>query len=403
MYRSFLAALALLLSTSVYSQKISVSIFNELSLNTILITPTQGSYKLITGNGEIQLRTDQIIYLSKVGDSILVRDASFNLGTWSRVSIVGQTENDAIRIKPILPSFPARLYDDNLSFYIEFNRVMAINIVDREKYIASVVETEAGPNKAKEFYKAQSLIARTFALAHLDKHKGEGFNLCDGTHCEAYKGRIGLDKNIYTSTLATAGQVIVDTTMQFITAAFHSNCGGFTANSQDVWLTPKAYLVSVEDKHCRSSRNANWEVRIPLGKWKKFLQTKGVDTTAITDVKLYDFKTEVRPLYYPIANQKIPMIEIRSHFSLRSAFFSVVAVKNAIRIVGRGYGHGVGLCQEGAMQMASRGWKYDKIINYYYKNVKIVNINEVTPMEQDINIDIEKKDSTSVPLIHSNK
>ncbi|NOU19251.1 MAG: SpoIID/LytB domain-containing protein [Bacteroidales bacterium] len=395
MNRTLLVTLSLLLCTNLYSQKVSISLFNDLSLNTVLVTPTEGSYKLITGKDEIQLRTDQIVYLSRVGDSILVRDANSNLGTWARISIVGQTDNDAIRVKPILPSFPARNYSDNISLYVEFNRLMVINMIDREKYIASVVEAESGPNKDEEFYKAQSLIARTFALAHLEKHKGEGFNLCDGTHCQAYKGKMNFDKDIYTATVATKDLVIVDTTMQFITAAFHSNCGGFTANSQDVWLIPKSYLVSVEDRYCTSTRNASWEMKIPLGKWKKFLQSKGVDTTAITDIKQYDFKPKERPVYYPIANQKIPTIQIRSNFKLRSAFFSVTAVKNIIRIDGRGYGHGVGLCQEGAMQMASRGWKYDKIINYYYRKVKIVNISEVDQTRSS-DLIIENKDSTIV-------
>lgn len=393
MKRSIIIAISLFLGIGSFAQKISISIFNDLKLNTILVTPTEGSYKIITSKGDIQLKTNQIVYLSRVGDSILVRDASTNLGTWPRVSIVGQTENDVIRVKSIMPAFPARLYDENLSIYVEYNRMMAINIVDQEKYIASVVEAEAGPNKDEEFYKAQSLIARTFALAHLAKHKGEGFNLCDGTHCQVYKGKQGLDKKIYTSTLATKNLVIIDTTKQLITAAFHSNCGGFTANSEDVWLTPKSYLVSVEDKHCLGSRNATWEVRIPLSKWKKFLQTKGVDSTSISDVKQYDFKPKVRPVYYQIANKKIPTIEIRSNFKLRSAFFSVTVVKDMVRILGRGYGHGVGLCQEGAMAMANRGWKYDKIINFYFKGIRIVDINELTPVEQEMKNDMENKDT----------
>ncbi len=396
MNRTILIILVFLFSTNSYSQKISISLFNDLSLNTVLITPTAGNYKLITAKGEIRLLTDQIIYLSKVGDSILVRDANSNLGTWARISIVGQSGEDVIRVKPILPSFPARKYNDNISFYVEFNRLMTINLIDREKYISCVVEAESGPNREDEFYKAQSLIARTFALGHLEKHKGEGFNLCDGTHCQAYKGFIGFDKSIYEATLATEGEVIIDTSKQFITAAFHSNCGGFTANSQDVWLTSKPYLVSVEDKYCTGTRNANWEVAITLKNWKAFLQTKGVDTTLITDIKQFNFKPVGRPVYYPILNQKIPMIQFRTHFSLRSAFFSVQVRKGEVRIIGHGYGHGVGLCQEGAMQMALKGWKYDKIINYYYKGVKIVNITEVAPSSPIIDGDIEKIDSIKI-------
>jgi len=110
----------------------------------------------------------------------------------------------------------------------------------------------------------------------------------------------------------------------------------------------------------------------------------------------------MRPVFYPIANQKIPTTQIRSYFKLRSAFFSIKVVKNEVRIEGRGYGHGVGLCQEGAMQMALKGWKYDKIIKYYYKGVRIVNIGEVTPAEQEISGDAENKDSTNVQSQNNN-
>lgn len=394
MNRISLSIIAFLISLNSFSQKVSISLFNDLNLNTVLVTPTQGDYKLITPKKEIKLAVDQIIYISKLGDSILVRDANSNLGTWARVSIVGNSDEDEIRVKPILPSFPARKYNDNLSFYVDFNRLMTINMVDREKYIAGVVEAESGPNREDEFYKAQALIARTFALGHLEKHKGEGFNLCDGVHCQAYKGIIGFDKDIYKATVETEGEVIVDTTKQFITAAFHSNCGGYTANSQDVWLTAKSYLVSVEDKFCTGGRNANWEVVITLKNWRAFLQSKGVDTTQLNDPKQYDFKPKGRPVFYPILNQKIPTTQIRTHFGLRSAFFSVIVRKTEVRLIGHGYGHGVGLCQEGAMQMANRGWKYDKIINYYYNKVKIVNVSEITPTNPII--DIEKPDSTKV-------
>lgn len=397
MNRIFLFIAVVLISFEGHSQKISISLFNDLNLNTILVTPTQGNYKIITPKSEINLTNDQIIYISKLGDSILVRDANSNFGTWARVSIVGTSNEDEIRVKPILPSFPARKYHDNLSFYIEFNRLMTINMVDREKYIASVVEAEAGPNREDEFYKAQALIARTFALGHLEKHKGEGFNLCDGTHCQAYKGIMGFDKDIYKATVETEGEVIVDTTRQFITAAFHSNCGGFTANSQDVWVTAKPYLISVEDKFCSGTRNSNWETVVPLKNWRAFLQSKGVDTTQLVDPKQYEFKPKERPIFYTILNQKIPTTQIRAFFGLRSAFFSVSVRKSEVRLIGRGYGHGVGLCQEGAMQMASRGWKYDKIINYYYKDVKILNISDVVPLNSVI--DIEKPDSSKVDTV----
>jgi stage II sporulation protein D len=377
MYRFTLLLITIAVCTGAYPQKLSISLFNELKLNTVLITPTKGSYKLITGNGDIRIAENQIIYLSRVGDSILVRDASSNLGTWSRVSVVGQTGEDVVRVKSIMPAFPARLYDDNLSFYVQFNRIMAINMVDQEKYIAAVVEAEAGPNKEEEFYKAQALIARTFALAHVHKHESEGFNLCDGVHCQAYKGRSERDEDIYEATSDTKDMVIVDSLNHLITTAFHANCGGQTANSEDVWVTAMPYLRSVDDKYCLGSRSSSWEVRIPLKEWKAFVIAQGVDSTKLVDPKVFEFFTKGRAVYYTVAGVKIPTTKIRNRFKLRSTYFSVDVVKNAVRIIGRGYGHGVGLCQDGAMDMARRGWDYEKIVKYFYRGIKIVYISEV--------------------------
>lgn len=367
----------ILCNLSGLSQKISVSIFNDTKLSTVLITPTKGKYKLILGDTQELLRENQILYLSRSGDSVMVRDANRNLGTWKRVSIVGQTNEDIIRVKPIMPASPARLYDDNLSFYVEFDRIMAINLIDEEKYIAAVVEAEGGPNREDEFYKAQALIVRTYTFTHLQKHSAEGFNLCDGTHCQAYKGRSEKDDDIYTATSDTKDLIIVDSLNRPITAAFHANCGGQTASSGDVWVESLPYLTSVPDRFCSSSRSAYWERRVPLKEWKEFLAKEGVDTLKIVKNSEMDFEPRTRPKTYTVYGIDIPTTKIRKQFKLRSAWFSISVFKTEVRFSGKGYGHGVGLCQDGAMSMATRGWTYDKIIEYYYKGVKIVNANTV--------------------------
>jgi stage II sporulation protein D len=219
MKRFFIVFLILISVRVVVAQKISISLHNELNLQTVLITPVKGQYTIVTED----------------------------FGTWKRISIVGQTDDDAIRINSIVPSYPARIYDDNLAFYVDFNRLMAINIVDIDKYIAGVVEAESGPSAHIEFYKAQALLARTYALGHIDKHKDEGFNLCDQVHCQVYKGRANRNPDILKATKETSGQIVVDGNNDLIVAAFHANCGGQTANADDVWVTPQPYLVSVLD------------------------------------------------------------------------------------------------------------------------------------------------------------
>ena len=377
----------LILFTVSHAQKISVSLFNELALQTLLITPVSGHYSVITDEGEYLVFPNQMLYISKTGDSVTVRDMASNLGTWKRVSIVGATGNDVIRIKPIVPAVPAQVYDDNLGFYVDFNRLMTINLVDIDKYIAGVVEAETGPSALMEFYKAQALLARTYAYSHMERHMGEGFNLCDGIHCQVYKGKSTKNPIILQATEETKGQVVVDANNELIAGTFHANCGGETANSGDVWVTPHDYLVSVEDNYCRSLPNSQWEVRIPLDTWREFLISKGIDAENLPPSS-FVFTSKKREYLYPVGGKTIPFVDIRSHFNLKSAYFSVdIVSNNLVRLRGKGYGHGVGMCQDGAMQMARRGKSYKEILSHYFKGVSVIDFSQL-----DETIEVESDD-----------
>ena len=364
-------------STCTFVQKLNISLFNEQNLQTLLITPVSGSYLLIYGDNEYILYPNQIVYISRSNDSIKVRDMATNLGTWKRVSLVGRTGNDVIRINPVSPSIPARIYDDNLGFYVDFNRMMVINLIDQEKYVAAVVEAESGPSAHLEFYKAQALLVRTYALGHVEKHAGEGFNLCDEVHCQVYKGKSTKNPDILKAAKETKGQVIIDTSKTLIVGAFHANCGGQTANAGDVWITPQPYLTSVIDPYCTSQPNAKWEVKIPLQSWLDFLSSKGVNTKSLNE-DLIEFHPKQRVYHYVVGNVSIPLKDIRSHFNLRSAFFTVDVVSNNVKLKGHGYGHGVGMCQDGAMQMSKKGKTYQEIIKHYFRDVEIVSFLELT-------------------------
>jgi stage II sporulation protein D len=386
MKRFFFISIFLLWVNVTFAQKISVSLFNDLNTQTLLITPVSGKYSIITDDGVFNLNPNQIVYISRTNDSIKVRDMASHIGTWKRVSVVGQTENDVIRISPIVPSMPARIYDDNLGFYVDFNRVMTINIIEIDKYVAGVVEAESGPSAHVEFYKAQALLARTYALGHLERHAGEGFNLCDQVHCQAYKGKSVKNPSILSATKDTKDQVIIDADNNLIVGAFHANCGGHTANAVDVWLSHKPYLVSISDSYCKGLPSSQWEVRIPLEQWTEFFKSKGVDVDNLP-ISSFVFISKDREYFYPIAGKKIPLTDIRNHFMLRSSYFSVDIVSGNIRVRGRGYGHGVGMCQDGAMQMARRGKSYQDILHQYFKNISIVNFSESNGFSKDNQLD----------------
>jgi stage II sporulation protein D len=162
--------------------------------------------------------------------------------------------------------------------------------------------------------------------------------------------------------------VIVDVDSQLIEAVFHANCGGLTVNSEDIWLKPRSYLKSVVDTFCTTEKQAFWSKEIDKEKWKKYFE-HGMDHTHVP----YVFETEHRLNYLPSCTVSTKFL--RENFNLRSTYFSAEEKEDKILLKGRGFGHGVGMCQEGAIRMAKLGRTYLEIINFYYCDVSVVNFN----------------------------
>jgi stage II sporulation protein D len=170
--------------------------------------------------------------------------------------------------------------------------------------------------------------------------------------------------------------VILAPDSSLIISAFHSNCGGETAASEDVWLTPQQYLKKVTDPFCTSSRNSKWEVSMSIDQWKEYLKKTGYPGIFNNDVSL-NYSQITRSNVYKTGDFSVPLRQIRTDLNLRSTFFSVAVSGDSVVLRGRGYGHGVGLCQEGAMVMASKGFDYRQILSFYYTGVRVADISEI--------------------------
>jgi stage II sporulation protein D len=169
----------------------------------------------------------------------------------------------------------------------------------------------------------------------------------------------------------------MDHNSSLITAAYHANCGGMTSSSESVWLLPKPYLQPIKDVYCHNKPNSQWQLDISKGEWIRYLIKQGVVIFPDSTYYLPFYQAE-RMLYLPVDNMNITVTKIRDDLDLRSAFFDIVEVNNRIMITGKGYGHGVGLCQEGAMEMARLGKTFEEIIHYYYKNVTIIPVEKIS-------------------------
>jgi stage II sporulation protein D len=375
---SLTISLLLFLSARGQDQRLSIHVFSEYALQTIVISAFSGEYILLADKQTPHaMRPGSIHYFTIRNDSVNVRDLEGFVGTFHTINLLPKEEQSVLRVKPVFPTGPTRSYTGRFTLDLVFGRLHLVNELDMDTYLAGVVEAESGPNAHPEFYKAQVVICRTYAISHLDRHAGEGFHLCDAVHCQVYKGISTQNPAIPEAVRKTEGEVIVDNSRQMITAAFHSNCGGHTEASANAWLSGKPYLVAVQDPYCQNRINSRWEKKILLDDWRKYLRDNGFNAESLKHTKSLEFKQNHRRQFYTVGKDSLLLRQIRADWKLRSTYFSVAVSNMDVVLTGKGYGHGVGLCQEGAMQMAKLGYDFEEIIRFYYPGVRMVDFHEL--------------------------
>ena len=357
------------------AQLIKIGLYTKSNIKSVIFTINSGKYQIYADSMHvIPIWGKKIINFSLKGNLIEIKTLNKKLGEFRNIEIQGIGDNNTFKVQSLIPKYRERLYDDDLILRVKNGRIQLINHVDLENYIAGVVESEGGSKSSLEYYKTQAIITRAYALRNFYRHISEGFNLCSTVHCQAYHHKATKSDKILKAVKMTRGLVIVDTTLNLINAAFHSNSGGQTSSSEMIWLTPKSYLKSIVDTFSTKRSNAVWTKKIPLWKWKTYLKNNGFIIPPTTKPTDFNFEQKQRKTFYVFNNDSMLLKDIRTDFKLRSTFFSVKAEGNVIVLHGKGYGHGVGLSQQGAMEMAMENYNYREIIKFYYKNVFIVSL-----------------------------
>ena len=364
----------------VFSEQVLVRLYSHLKISVLQLYAPVAGYKII-GDGEvITPMTAGINYhFVQRGQKVQIMENQRKIGTFRYVKIVGTGQSE-LKIHLIAPERKTRSYQGNISLAVNDGSIRLINEIDLDTYIAGVTDAESGTRCSSEYYKVQAILARTFALAHINKHISEGFNLCDLVHCQAYHGK-PRDQNIVAAVSETRGLVVVDQNLDLIVAAFHSNSGGQTANSEDVCGGQSSYLRSIIDTFSTGLPNYSWERRMPADDWLSYLKLKHsfpVETDSGKNTAL-SFTQDTRKTHIEYKNIKVPLKNVRQDLHLRSTFFNVSPLgRDSVLLSGRGYGHGLGMCQEGAMLMARKGYTYLDILNYYYQNIQLIDLEKLS-------------------------
>ncbi|MBK8369157.1 MAG: SpoIID/LytB domain-containing protein [Bacteroidetes bacterium] len=360
-------------------ETVNIKIFSQIKVQSFTFSAEAGAYSIWANGVEVATtKQSPLIKLTYVNDSVEVKTFENVIGKYKRVKISSPDFIKSFRMKLISPDRKPRFYEDNLYVTTELGDLKCLNEISLDNYIAGVVQAESGRRSFQEFYKVQAILARTFALSHLQKHAPEGFNLCDHTHCQAYFGKT-TELDIMKAVTDTKGKVVVDDNLNLIDAAFHSNSGGQTANSEDVWGSKLSYLRSVNDTFSTKMPNAKWERKMAKEDWLSYLKLKHNYPIQDSNARwlALTFKQDSRKPFLEANNVRVPLKNVRTDLQLKSTFFSVVAVGDTVIFKGKGFGHGVGMCQEGAMRMAKLGYKCPEVINFYYQKTQLIDLHKL--------------------------
>ncbi len=305
-----------------------------------------------------------------------------------------------------------------------------INRVDIEDYVASVIASEMSPSFNVEALKAQAVCARTYALRNKGKHSAYGFDLCTSTDCQTYKGISGESEKCTRATEETKG-VVMTYKGAYVEAVYSATSGGYTEDVENVWGSDIPYLKAVEDTYeSKSVYGSTWEKELTADEVTKLMNDRGYNIGNVTDIQVVStsehgavlelkivgtngekvFKKEscrwalntnsqaytVTPQYaekkklqslFAYGGRALPKkvtvitAKGKSTVSLEGLFIKgstqiqfdsqTDGVPTTYKLEGRGYGHLVGMSQNGANGMAEAGFDYEEILKHYYKGIDI--------------------------------
>ncbi len=259
----------------------------------------------------------------------------------------------------------------------ESGKLIVIDELSIEAYVAGIINHEISSKWNKEAIQAQAVVARTYALYRMKEREGRAYDLV-GTHMDqVYKGAGKEDSASWQAIRATKGQVLYYDKAPALTL-YHSNAGGRTEASEDVWGAPHPYLKSVKSKFDKVSPSYQWSLSLTGERLGEFLKKGGYKVGVVKKIKIKKRtkskrikKLLIKGTLGEVTLSGEDMRKVVGYATLRSTLFKVRKKGSDFNFKGYGSGHGVGLSQWGAKGMADNGYSYKKILRRYYPGTKL--------------------------------
>lgn len=272
-------------------------------------------------------------------------------------------------------------YSGLIRLILSENRIMVINVVDLEEYLESVVPSEVPALWPMEALKAQAIVSRTYAVRKMIENQDKDYDVVSTYKSQVYSGISKIHPRTSRAVRETEGIVITHND-EVILAFFHANSGGYIEKPEIIGVKANLpYLKPIVDNYSKNTFRSSWTTSIPKKDFlasifgRKNLKMEYINipyrlpsgSIAEIEVVASDGKSSV--------TRKIGVNKFREIFPMvLSPKFEIDIKGDTIVFTGIGWGHGVGMSQWGAKEMASKGYNYKEIIRYYYDNVELVKI-----------------------------
>lgn len=291
----------------------------------------------------------------------------------------GQTlaESSAFWLEPSEGGFVwigDKWYRGRVMVTVDAGELVAVNHVDLEDYLYSVVGSEMPTSWPQAALQSQAVAARSYALYKRSRSANPLFDLGGTTAHQVYKGLAQEHPNTIAAVDATEDQVVTHNG-QVIEAIFHSSSGGGTENASDVWSSDVPYLRRVEDFD-HDSPVFSWEETFTLSEFS----SKIGDIGRVHTIGTPQYTEGGRVASITFAGEKgtetMRGRDVRSALRLRSTRFDIAIEGNNVTVTGSGFGHGVGMSQWGARRLAEQGWNFEEILQHYYQSTAIAQLED---------------------------
>ncbi|MCX7705577.1 MAG: SpoIID/LytB domain-containing protein [bacterium] len=279
---------------------------------------------------------------------------------------------------------------------------MVINTMDVEEYLFGVVGKEMGNTWPFEALKAQAVCSRTLLYYYKDisAKKKLPYDVTDTIYHQVYGGVFSENENIIKAVEETSSQVLAGQTdgneYNIVPSFFHACCGGHTNSASDMWGNKYCLMEGVKDPYCSET---------PFFTWHRVFtkdDLKSITGLEISSIRVLNFNKSGRCSQIELQgtwgkriieadNLRMMTVNNSTTFaskkSLPSTMFTITCNGNEFIFDGKGYGHGVGLCQWGARRMAEQGKDYVEILKYYFPELKLITIQQFKTVKHNISLE----------------